>query len=60
MVDMKSWAWGVLLAALLTQSAPAAERIPVKVVVVAMYEIGAVTGDQPGEFQLWVEREKLH
>ena len=33
--------------------------IPVKVVVVAMFELGADTGDQPGEFQYWVEREKL-
>ena len=48
-----------MLAALLASPAPAAERIPVKVVVVAMFEIGAVTGDEPGEFQLWVEREKL-
>jgi purine nucleoside permease len=30
-----------------------------KVVVVTMFEIGADTGDTPGEFQLWVEREKL-
>jgi purine nucleoside permease len=37
-----------------------AERpIPVKVVVVAMFERGADTGDQPGEFQYWVERDKL-
>jgi purine nucleoside permease len=34
-------------------------RIPVKVVVVAMFERGADTGDEPGEFQYWVEREKL-
>ena len=33
--------------------------IPVKVVVVAMFERGEDTGDQPGEFQLWVEREHL-
>ncbi len=33
--------------------------IPVKVVVVTMFEIGADTGDQPGELQYWVEREKL-
>lgn len=39
-------------------AAPAAP-IPIKVVVVAMFEIGADTGDRPGEFQLWVEREKL-
>lgn len=30
-----------------------------KVVVVTMFEVGADTGDTPGEFQLWVEREKL-
>ncbi len=35
------------------------KRIPVKVVVVAMFERGADTGDQPGEYQYWVEREKL-
>jgi len=33
--------------------------IPVKVVVVTMFERGADTGDEPGEFQNWVEREKL-
>jgi purine nucleoside permease len=34
-------------------------QIPVKVVVVAMFERGEDTGDQPGEFQFWVEREHL-
>jgi purine nucleoside permease len=33
--------------------------IKVKVVVLAMFEVGADTGDVPGEFQLWAEREKL-
>ena len=33
--------------------------IPVKVVVVAMFEVGEDTGDIPGEYQLWVEREHL-
>jgi purine nucleoside permease len=33
--------------------------IPVKVVVVATFEIGADTGDVPGEFQFWAEGEKL-
>ncbi len=33
--------------------------IPVKVVVVTMFESGEVTGDRPGEFQFWVERLKL-
>jgi purine nucleoside permease len=39
--------------------ASAARRIPVKIVVVTMFERGADTGDEPGEFQYWVEREKL-
>ena len=34
-------------------------RIPVKVVVVAMFEIGQDTGDPPGELQYWVERDHL-
>lgn len=33
--------------------------IPVKVVVVAMFEPGADTGDTPGELQHWVERDHL-
>src|SRR5882757_7284581 len=33
--------------------------IEVKVVVVAMFEIGADSGDAAGEFQLWHERQKL-
>ena len=39
----------------------AAEPAPLcpKVVVVTMFEVGADTGDTPGEFQLWVERENL-
>jgi purine nucleoside permease len=40
-------------------AAKAETPIPVKVVVVAMYEQGADTGDAPGEFQYWVEREHL-
>jgi purine nucleoside permease len=44
---------------LLAAAAQAAHRIPVKVVVVTMFEPGADTGDKPGEFQYWVEREKL-
>ena len=39
------------------QSAPAPIRV--KVVVVTMFEQGEDTGDTPGEFQLWVEREHL-
>ncbi|MFM8619920.1 MAG: purine nucleoside permease, partial [Opitutaceae bacterium] len=37
----------------------AAEPICPKVVVVATFEIGADSGDKPGEFQFWVERERL-
>lgn len=33
--------------------------LAVKVVVVTMFERGADTGDQPGEFQHWIERENL-
>lgn len=40
-------------------TAVASEPIKVKVVVVAMFEPGEDTGDRPGEFQLWVEREGL-
>ncbi|HEY0264389.1 MAG TPA: purine nucleoside permease, partial [Granulicella sp.] len=38
---------------------PAAKPIEVKVVVVNMFEVGADTGDAPGEYQYWVEREHL-
>jgi len=33
--------------------------IPVKVVVVTMFEAGADTGDRPGELQYWGERNHL-
>jgi len=35
------------------------EVIRPKVVIVAMFERGEDTGDEPGEFQYWVEREQL-
>jgi purine nucleoside permease len=38
---------------------PTVAPIRVKVVVVAMFELGADTGDAPGEYQFWVEREHL-
>ena len=54
------WLGGILgLAAALPPGAAAAEIIRPKVVVIAMFEAGNDTGDQPGEFQFWVEREKL-
>ena len=38
---------------------PLTKPIPVKVIVVANFEPGEDTGDEPGEFQLWAEREQL-
>jgi purine nucleoside permease len=38
----------------------AAERIPIKVIVVSCFEVGNDMGDAPGEFQFWAEREKLN
>lgn len=35
---------------------PCAHPLPVKAVLVTMFEIGADEGDAPGEFQLWKER----
>ena len=39
--------------------APCSKPLSVRVVIVTMFEIGADTGDAPGEFQLWKERRKL-
>ncbi len=36
-----------------------APPIPIKVVIVTMFEAGADTGDRPGELQYWVERNHL-
>jgi purine nucleoside permease len=36
-----------------------ATPIAPKVAVIALYEQGEVTGDEPGEYQFWVEREGL-
>src|SRR5580693_3982622 len=49
-----------IIASLAIACAVAEEKpIPVKVVVVTMFERGADTGDEPGEFQYWVERNHL-
>src|SRR5258707_1063746 len=45
--------------ALISPLAAAAGVIRPKVVVVTMFEMGQDTGDAPGEYQYWVEREKL-
>src|SRR5271156_3416093 len=41
------------------QSTASGAPIRIKVVVVTMFERGEDTGDVPGEYQLWVEREHL-
>lgn len=42
------------------EALPAATApIQVKVVIVSMFENGKLTGDKPGEAQLWVERQRL-
>ena len=35
------------------------KALPIKVVVVTMFEHGELTGDRPGEFQYWIERLPL-
>jgi purine nucleoside permease len=56
---MRLFPAAVLLLASLSAVAQAPARIPVKVVVVTMFEIGKDTGDIPGEFQHWVDGEHL-
>ncbi len=59
---MRSLALTLRLAAglaALSPALPAGEIIRPKVVVVTMFELGQDTGDTPGEFQYWVEREHL-
>lgn len=48
-----------LAATMLTGAAGAADRIPIKVVVVTTFELGHDTGDKAGEFQEWVEKLPL-
>src|SRR5580698_11284687 len=51
---------GILGALCRPAPSPAKDQpIPVKVVVVTMFEVGADTGDSPGELQYWVERNHL-
>jgi purine nucleoside permease len=47
------------LAGLALYPIPQGEPIKIRAVIVAMFESGNDTGDRPGEFQFWVEREKL-
>jgi len=50
---------GSALAQVSNAAASPAKPIEIKVVVIAMFEQGADTGDAPGEYQYWVEREHL-
>jgi purine nucleoside permease len=50
---------GVFLATLLAPLAHAEKPWPIRAVIVTTFEIGNDTGDAPGEFQFWVEREHL-
>jgi purine nucleoside permease len=47
------------LTALIDLNDVVSSRIEIKVVVINMFEVGADTGDAPGEHQYWVEREHL-
>lgn len=38
---------------------PCAHPLPVRIVIVTMFEVGKDSGDAPGEFQLWKERRHL-
>ena len=49
----------VLMGVLMPCMLSAASTLPVKVVVVTMFEVGADEGDRAGEFQLWKTRRNL-
>jgi purine nucleoside permease len=56
--------WLLALAIVGNAGAALAQRakagpLPIKVVIVTMFEVGADEGDEPGEFQAWVERLPL-
>jgi purine nucleoside permease len=58
---MRTRLLALLLLALSAVSARAADApIPVKIVVIALFEPGADQGDTPGEYQYWVERDHLN
>ena len=58
---LKFFGWVSVLSAGLSLSLNSYAEGPIapKVVIITMYEIGEYTGDAPGEFQYWVEREGL-
>lgn len=56
---MRSLCSLLLLVVMPCAVAQAQKPIEIKVVVINMFEQGADTGDTPGEYQHWVERERL-
>ena len=50
---------GVVSPFMAAQSSASTAPWPVRAVIVTTFEIGNDTGDMPGEFQLWAEREHL-
>src|SRR4051812_29531730 len=38
---------------------PLTQSLSIKVLNIAMFEVGSIMGDEPGEAQLWVERKKM-
>lgn len=60
---LKAWCLAAALAGGVCAGARAPAQAPaplvVKVVVITTFEIGADSGDAPGEFQFWHERQKL-
>jgi purine nucleoside permease len=59
MTHARFLAFPLVLAACSLAAAAQPGPLQVKVVVVAMFEQGADTGDAPGELQYWVERDHL-
>lgn len=55
----RCWQVAFTFAALVYAGSVYAEPLPVKVVVVTMFEVGEDQGDRAGEFQLWKERRNL-
>ncbi len=49
----------LLMVATAQANGTSAKPWPVRAVIVTTFEVGADTGDTPGEFQFWVEREHL-
>ncbi len=58
-MKLLTWVCMVCCLASAREAAARSKPILVKVVVVAMFEVGNDEGDQPGELQYWVERDHL-